>query len=703
MQTTYATKIKDPWNILRPLINVENISSFVSTTSTASSAESFVKRASDASGGQDQSLFQSLTGSATATSSAALGMTSGLQKIILYRLPSSVIDMKAWASNYVSVFLKQALNSSYIQEVNTSMLEEILPISTRQLYLGARNTVVTCTDTYLVTKLQDMLVYATFGFGSRALSALAADPQSTAIFEMSTPERNELIARALLAASNETFQTCQVDLKYALSNTTACLSKGTINTLVYEDPAWLSYSNGNKSTDYKKRIQNTVDDLQSNITVALNLVYGQSNVIQGICSNVQRRFQQILLQYGQEYLSDFNNLLISQIEELLNDEATQQLLHRISGINSQDFKNLLLYTDPRDGVTRLGSLLGTVRDLVIGSDTEVTVAQTSTTSVANAQLGVVATKVNQRLEKLDVIIQMTFNGLLGKCAGLLCALDLCYLDLCYLDFITWIASLGFLCNYLGLYYLVCITWLVLLGLCHLYNFLYLRLCYICPASDRLHFLAFCTAGFSVSLVALIVIYWMIALFAMNVYTLGYFQHQSIVKLFDPVRGYVPSLKKNYNGNGDDNDGGAGSEKAVAFGLVDLFAMLGREPKRKETMLLNELNAAHAIKDEAEIQVVQHKIQIHIAESLQYRSVLSSPSFLATYLYMQMFGYLIYFAMGMVLFALPFQEIFWIAVGRYYYLWLPIVLIIVVKVIVQILLVKRLEMDKGQYRGIPHPR
>jgi len=58
---------------------------------------------------------------------------------------------------------------------------------------------------------------------------------------------------------------------------------------------------------------------------------------------------------------------------------------------------------------------------------------------------------------------------------------------------------------------------------------------------------------------------------------------------------------------------------------------------------------------------------------------------------------------MVLFALPFQEIFWIAVGRYYYLWLPIVLIIVVKVIVQILLVKRLEMDKGQYRGIPHPR
>ena len=53
--------------------------------------ESLVKRASDTGSDtgsvqqmiKDTSLFQSLTGSATATASVALGITSGLQKILL--------------------------------------------------------------------------------------------------------------------------------------------------------------------------------------------------------------------------------------------------------------------------------------------------------------------------------------------------------------------------------------------------------------------------------------------------------------------------------------------------------------------------------------------------------------------------------------------------------------------------------------------
>lgn len=69
----------------------------------------------------------------------------------------------------------------------------------------------------------------------------------------------------------------------------------------------------------------------------------------------------------------------------------------------------------------------------------------------------------------------------------------------------------------------------------------------------------------------------------------------------------------------------------------------------------------------------------------------------------MFGYLIYFAVLFIVLVLPFQELFWMALIRNSVLWLPLVLLIIVKAVIQVAMVKHLEMDKGQYRGIPHPR
>ena len=134
-------------------------------------------------------------------------------------------------------------------------------------------------------------------------------------------------------------------------------------------------------------------------------------------------------------------------------------------------------------------------------------------------------------------------------------------------------------------------------------------------------------------------------------------------------------------------------------------MLGREPNRKETMLFNELNHAHISTNVKQIGIVQRKIQVHIAECIQYRSVLSSTSFLATFLYMNMFGYLIYFVLMFVVLVLPFQSLFWITVTNPKYLiyWLPIVVLIIIKSLTQFCLLRRLEMNVGQYRGIPHPR
>ena len=98
------------------------------------------------------------------------------------------------------------------------------------------------------------------------------------------------------------------------------------------------------------------------------------------------------------------------------------------------------------------------------------------------------------------------------------------------------------------------------------------------------------------------------------------------------------------------------------------------------------------------------IQTHIAESLQYRTVLSSPSFLATFLYLQMFGYLIYFGLLFIVLAIPLsQSLFWITLWKYNTIWFPILLIIIVKAVVHKFLLEHIEMDKGQYRGIPHPR
>merc|ERR1712072_1378735 len=118
-------------------------------------------------------------------------------------------------------------------------------------------------------------------------------------------------------------------------------------------------------------------------------------------------------------------------------------------------------------------------------------------------------------------------------------------------------------------------------------------------------------------------------------------------------------------------------EADPFRLVDLFAMMGREPTRKETALLNGLNNARQRRDrnmdgdgiltkeekligEEGVLQANQLIQTHIAKSLQYCTVLSSPSFLATFLYLQMFGYLIYFGVLFIVLAVPLsQSLFWI--------------------------------------------
>ena len=71
--------------------------------------------------------------------------------------------------------------------------------------------------------------------------------------------------------------------------------------------------------------------------------------------------------------------------------------------------------------------------------------------------------------------------------------------------------------------------------------------------------------------------------------------------------------------------------------------------------------------------------------------------------MQIFSYIIYFALFFVVFILPFQELFWLGLYKYRQTIIPIVILIIVNNTVRDLMMKNLELAKPQYRGIPHPR
>ena len=682
MRSTYENTVKKPWDTLKPLLNVQNLTAmgkdYVQNNSAAylTAVENAVaqysgtvtvngKNLNDLLAATKNTPFQLLTGSVGASNSG----TTGLQKVLLTNLPTSTVDVQQWVTDYVSTNLQSAVKNS--STVNTTILNYFIPMSTRQSYLAAKSVIGPCT-LHIVNGAEDLLVQTTYGFGARVLQEVINDPTSTLLFEMSTTDRNTLLTKAVTQATADSFEQCPASLDTSMTDFAQCLANSTIETLLGVDP-----SDSDADFDYVQlltiedvtggacdnstqrtllgtpyttigawpcgSIASTQAELISSLAVSFHAVYNSVDLQKAkqICQNMETRFQNVVLQYGVDYLGDWEQLLTAQLEIVINSESTKKLLSRIPGIDTEQFRNFLLTTDAKDGSVRLGPMIQYVRDLVLEQDyTEKAknLASANSVHVDTSALDVAlrknAARIDEDLKQLHRIVELTFNALVSGCR----------------------------------------------------------------------------AGIGITVVALLGLLFMMSLFTMNVYTLGYFQHETIVKLFHPTKGYVPALKKIVNRTVEETDGI--DTDIDSFQLVDLFALMGREPTRKETALLNGLNNARqrlnhdvdgdGILDEEEIRIgkqgvtgANKLIQIHIAESLQYRTVLSSPSFLATYLYMQMFGFLIYFALLFVILVLPFQELFWITIGKYYTVWGPILTIIVIKSIVQKLLVKRLEMDKGQ--------
>ena len=696
MRSTYENTVKKPWDTLKPLLNVQNLTAmgndYVQNNSAAyltavkNAARQYSSLVTVNGNNLDDLLsatktkttpFQLLTGTVGASNSGA----TGLQKVLLTNLPTSTVDVQQWVIDYVSTNLQSVVKNS--STVDTTILNHFIPMSTRQSYLAAKSVIGPCA-LHIVHGAEDLLVQTTYGFGARVLQEVINNPTSAQLFEMSTTERNLLLRNAVTQATADSFEQCPTSLETSMTDFAQCLANSTIDTLLGVDP---SDSDADFDFDYEQlltiedvtggacdnttqrtllgapystvgawpcgSIASTQAELISSLAVSFHAVYSSADLqkAEQICQNMENRFQNVVLTYGVDYLTDWEQLLTAQLEIVINSESTKKLLSRIPGIDTGQFRSFLLTTDSKDGSVRLGPMIQYVRDIVLEQDyTEKAKNLASSNSVNQAQLNVDtsaldvalrknAARVDEDLKELHRIAELTFNALVSGCR----------------------------------------------------------------------------AGIGITVVALLSLLFMMSLFTMNVYTLGYFQHETILKLFHPTKGYVPSLKKIVNGTAkdmDDIDNDMENDDIDSFQLVDLFALMGREPTRKETALLNGLNNARqrlnhdfdgdGILDEEEIRIgkqgvtdANKLIQIHIAESLQYRTVLSSPSFLATYLYMQMFGYLIYFALLFVILVLPFQELFWITIGKYYTVWGPILSIILIKSIVQKLLVKRLEMDKGQ--------
>ena len=100
----------------------------------------------------------------------------------------------------------------------------------------------------------------------------------------------------------------------------------------------------------------------------------------------------------------------------------------------------------------------------------------------------------------------------------------------------------------------------------------------------------CLGGLFVTFISLLALYIMMGLFVANVTRLGQFQHVTLVNLFDPQQGYLPSLRtKEDVKNQGLNEDVASRQAAETFTVSDMLAILARGPTRAETIMLNDLS------------------------------------------------------------------------------------------------------------------
>ena len=240
-------------------------------------------------------------------------------------------------------------------------------------------------------------------------------------------------------------------------------------------------------------------------------------------------------------------------------------------------------------------------------------------------------------------------------------------------------------------------------------------------------------GVAATVIAYLALVVVMAVFVHNVWTLGRFQSATVQRLFHPKHGYAPSLnaaaesdetrarnsklqqESGDEGNGEDNekknnDEGTHNEEqpgdptglrqeasiaeqAPRFTLLDLCKLQGRGPTRAEMYLM-------AAEDSDE---QRRKLVNHTTQSLQYRRSLSSVSFLGTYIYTQVLSFILYFAVVFCAILFPVQPLFWLAVWEFRSFFLGLAFLVFVKNIIRWSLKRRLEMDKGHYCGMKHPR
>ena len=107
--------------------------------------------------------------------------------------------------------------------------------------------------------------------------------------------------------------------------------------------------------------------------------------------------------------------------------------------------------------------------------------------------------------------------------------------------------------------------------------------------------------------------------------------------------------------------------------------------------------------QARRQLDADALKAHIAVRLQYTEISNAPSFLGAYAYAQVFAYLVYFGLLFLVLCLPFQELVWLLLLSVWEQWVQIAFILVVKALIDFLVIFNLDLRRGQYAGLPHPR
>lgn len=603
------------------------------------------------------------------------------------------------ATNSISITLnsktrKQSnLFSNFSRNLLALEVERLnVSIDENHFDLTITRAISSCT-TKLTETSHQVLLNVSSAFSNYIINSINTSPDANKLMKMEATSRLQSVTNILIGAKDIGLSGCNNNFVGATKSFATCLVNNTVNQLIINTKAFELYE--------KNANMNARDLIRYRITKPITKQMYSSAEVRDIpakmCTFIDQKFTAFVTTKIATFLSSWDNIFIALLEQLVTSSYFKAAIKNIPGVDADEFESVLLTTDP-SGNTRLGTMIGTVKDLILPENNLKTIVLDKKEDNGGKENGDSFQDVDSNIQSLIDIVTLTLNGMISACNG--------GLAVTFISLIALYIQLGLFCyniHTLGKYQHSSI--IKLFSPEKGYN---LSLCLKEDAVDKKDASTekYTAESFSIAD--------MLSIMAREP-TRAETLMLSELSISDGhrIEKYV-SKWLNEQGKNDKKEELTTDELKLFFNYLNkcygnkemtedklksaiAYVLRTADVDNSGTIEVSELaGAAIAYKH----WMKKKRLQVHIAEAIQYKTVLYSPAFLAMFVYMQIFSYLIYFGIFFIILVLPFQHLFWVALGKYASIWLPVLVILTITVVIRTFMKRNLEMAGGQYRGVP---